>query len=79
MVMEPHPERAAHTHNNRTVMGEGGLFTPAPSVCIRKHSLTHAQLSSRNEAANVFVTAESGRRGKFFSRVPVRVFVQKTE
>lgn len=44
--MEPHPERAAHTHNNKTVMGEGGLFTPAPSVCIRKHSHTRSAVES---------------------------------
>lgn len=60
MVMEPHPERAAHSQNRR-VMGEDGLLTPATLACIRKHS--HKCWLVGNEAARMCVTEDFNWRG----------------
>lgn len=60
MVMEPHPEKAADSHNRR-VMGEDGLFIPATLACIRKHS--HTCLFVENEAASMCVTVDFNRGG----------------
>lgn len=53
--METHPERAAQSHNRR-VMGEDGLFTPAPLACIRKQ--THTCPLVENQAASMCVTVD---------------------
>lgn len=60
MVMEPHPEKAADSHNRR-VMGEDGLFIPTTLACIRKHS--HTCLFVENEAASMCVTVDFNRGG----------------
>lgn len=58
--METHPERAAQSHNRR-VMGEDGLFTPAPLACIRKQ--THRCPLVENQAASMCVTVDFKRWG----------------
>lgn len=55
MVMEPHPEKAAHGHNRR-VMGEDGLFIRATLACVRTH--LHTCLFVENEASSVCVTVD---------------------
>lgn len=60
MVMEPHPEKAAHGHNRR-VMVEDGLFIRATLACVRTH--LHTCLFVKNGASSMCVTVDFNMGG----------------